>query len=205
MNTTPFLYALIFSTFLLSCGGNNCSKFESETYPENDLKIEFEAKGALNTLYGYLGELDYNKSTYESYRLLSGAADALTKSVIRLDHSDNGYTISYKVFTASATPDQDMAVEIVEENVYELSKKDWDVFNSLIYTKSFWTMPEKTGRTGYKGVSYFIEGTRPQAKACNKRTQHMVTRWNPKPGNFEALSTYMETLMIIYKSKHKDD
>ncbi len=200
MKFTYFLYTLLFSAFLISCT-DTCAKFERESYPKNDLKIEFEAKDGLNILYGYLDELDYSTSTFESYRLLHGAADTRTKRLIRLDHTDDGAILSYKIFSAQATPEGGMEVNVIEQHSYALSSKDWDTFQNLVYKKAFWTMPEMIGKTGYKGVTYFIEGTRPQAKVCAKRTQQMVTRWNPTSGKFYALCTHIEALLTSYKGE----
>ena len=199
MKIIPFLFSIVLSSFLFSCD-NPCAQFKAESYNEDELKIEYEAKEGLQTLYNYLGEPDYSKSEVESYRLLSGAADELTKSIIRLDKTKSGYTISYKIFSAMATADRDMNVNIVEEDRFDLSEEDWNTFIKLIYDKKFWTMPEMTGKTGYKGITYFIEGARPQAKTCDKRTEHMVTRWNPKPGHFYTICMHIEDLLRTYKS-----
>lgn len=194
MKTIHFLFTTLFSVFIISC--NDCSQFESESYLENEMKIEDLAKDNLRTLYSYLGEPDLETSTHESYRLLVGAAHSQEKKVIRIDHKEQTYTLSYKVFKAKATPSQDIEVDIIEQNTYNLSEKEWKGFISTVYKTKYWTMPEKTEKSGYKGVTYFIEGARPQAKACNKRTQHMTTRWNPSGWNYLTLCTSIENLEI---------
>lgn len=202
MKRFTILYTLAFASLFASCNNNNCVQFEQESYSEETMPLEVEAKDNLNTLYNYLNELDYSTQPFESYRLLFGSGYSPKKTVVRIDHSENGPVLSYKIFTAKATPDnQDMNVEIVEENQFNLSEEDWDKFISLIYKKSYWTMPEMVGKTGYKGVSYFIEGIRPQAKDCGKRTQHIVTRWNPSSGDFYALCNHINRLLKSYQEK----
>lgn len=198
MKNLKLLSVFLISCFIVSC--SDCSKFETESYSDDTLMLEFEAKEGLSNLYSYLGEKDYSVYPLESYRLLRGKSGSPQKKVIRIDETKDGYAISYKIFTAKAIRgSQEMAVKIVEENTYKLSAEDWDKYNRLIYEKDFWTMPEMTEKHGYGGVTYFIEGRRPLAENCNKRTQHIVSGWNVTSGKFYALCSQMENLLRQYK------
>lgn len=195
------LSTLIFIPLIISCS-DHCSKFESESYSEEVLLIEEEAKSSLRTLDTYIGEDKYRTQPYEAYRLMYGSAESVEKMLIRIGENDDGYYIINKAFTAKSTPNnQGMKVELLENNVYVLDKKDWLDFQSTIYNMSYWTMPEMTNHTGYRGVSYFIDGYRPQAKECGKRTEHLVTRWNPTADNYYAIANKMIRLLKSYKAK----
>ncbi len=194
MKILRFLVTVFISSFIVSCN-NNCKQFENESYSENEMKILDLAKDNLRTLYYQLNEPDLELNTHESYRLLKGAALSEEKQVIRLDHSNENYTLTYKTFTVAANSQTDIDITIVKENTFALTTEEWKAFITQVYKSDYWTMPEKIAEPGYQGETYFVEGARPQAKECNKRTLHMTTRWNPQPGKFKVLCKHVEDLL----------
>ena len=76
----------------------------------------------------------------------------------------------------------------------------------MIYEFNFWTEKQfKPREDVLDGYVYFLEGNRPEAKTCNKRTYQFIVRGSPQFDKIGALGDYIiqfeELLALNFNSR----
>lgn len=159
----------------------DCSRCEAEEYAESDT-FTLQSPGLLiaKKYYDdlYIPELD--KSEYESYRLLYKRQFEDYKCII-LTKNSNGCKLKSIDFKSVLIEDVRTAVA-TDSVILDLSITKWNEFENLLYKANYWTLSQPEDNKGIGGRTYLLEGYRPQALRCNKRTYHLILRWSPDPG-----------------------
>jgi len=174
----PFLYILLTSILILFISCNDCEKFKNEVYTE-------EFNPALDTIIvemnSILQRLDEPKmdelNVIESYRLLFMSAFQERK-LVRIDKKENEYYLVYKDFSG----DQDSGNIVLKEHIQKnITKDNWKYINKLIYNSNYWAAKkfDEPPPDVLDGYAFTLEGRRPQAAKCNKRTEQIVFRSTP--------------------------
>ncbi len=189
---------LIFiSIFLFACQGNvqenkDCSKCADEIYKEvSDTSL---AKGVLEYqkfLLEKFGESSVKGLDYEAYHLQIHDTNGFSKSV-KLAHKNGIYSIAVKCISLNEILPNCKDYEIV------IDWEEWKEFERMIYEFNFWTEEEfKTEKNVLDGCGYLLEGNRPQAKMCNKKTYKLVARGSPRYDKIAAMCEYI----FLYESE----
>ena len=185
-------FCLIFiSIFLFRCQGNvqenkDCSKFANEIYQEvSDTSLAKEAFEFQEYLLEKFGEKSVKGINYEAYHLQFYSSFGYGKSV-KFVNKNGVYSIAVKCVTKEGLyPD-------CKEYAIRIDKEEWNELERMIYEFNFWTEEDfKTNKDVLDGYAYILEGNRPQAKKCNKKTYKLVGRGSPIYDKIGALCDYI--------------
>ncbi len=185
-------FCLIFiSIFLFRCQGNvqgskDCSKFANEIYQEvSDTTLAKEAFEFQEYLLEKFGEKSVKGINYEAYHLQFYSSFGYGKSV-KFVNKNGVYSIAVKCVTKEGLyPD-------CKEYAIRIDKEEWNELERMIYEFNFWTEEDfKTNKDVLDGYAYILEGNRPQAKKCNKKTYKLVGRGSPRYDKIGALCGYI--------------
>lgn len=70
----------------------------------------------------------------------------------------------------------------------QLTEEEWMEFEGMIYEFDFWTADQLNEKSeGLDGCAYLIEGIRPDAESCGKRTYRLLGRSSPRFDKIGAL------------------
>jgi hypothetical protein len=108
------------------------------------------------------------------YQLLYYSSHGFGHS-IKFEKKDSSYFLTSKCFfKGDSTAD-------CKSFYLEISKSEWDDFEKIIYEFNFWTENQLEGNKGVlDGFVYFLEGVRPEAEKCGKRTYQFIGRGSPR-------------------------
>lgn len=221
--TKILLLAGLFMSSLSSCKEKKeCLKYQSEFYTEApvDSNLMSEALKYRNVLFNRFKEAPIDSSG-NSYNLLFYSAHGYGK-LIKFEQERNGYFLTIKCFFKEEI--KQGAQERIKERMkhglkgdwfpdwkdyrIQISKKEWDNFAGLITNFNFWTERELTSREEgvLDGYVYFLEGSRPEAKKCDKKTHQFIARASTQHDEMSLLCenvvTFEEELALKYNSTH---
>lgn len=185
-------FCLIFiSTILFRCQGNiqenkDCSRFANEVYKEvSDTSL---AKGAFDyqkILLERFAETSVKGLNYEAYHLQFYSSHGYGKSV-KFENKNSVYSIAVKCRT------KDDWLPDCKEYEIGIDKEEWNELECMIYEFNFWTEEDfKTNKDVLDGYVYILEGNRPEAKKCNRKTYKLVARGSPRYDKIGALCSYI--------------
>ena len=172
-----FIKILLLGIHILFIGCNNCEKFKDEIYNEQPNPSLDTIIVEMNSILQRLDEPKMNELDFESYRLIFISAFEERK-LIRVDKKENKYYLVYKDFSG----EQDSNHIILKENIQiSITKRNWKYIKNLIYKNNYWSVkkyiePPKDVLDGY---GFTLEGRRPKAERCNKKTEQIVFRSTP--------------------------
>jgi hypothetical protein len=201
-------FCLIFiSTFLFRCQGNvqenrDCSRFENEVYKEvSDTSLAKRVFNYQKTLLERFAETSVKGLNYEAYHLLFYSSRGYGKSV-KFEKKNNFYSISVKCRT------KDDGLPDCKEFEIEIDKEEWTELEGMIYEFNFWTVEDfKPNREVLDGYVYILEGNRPEALKCNRKTYKLVARSSPRHDKIGALCDYIleyeDQLKFKYEQMNK--
>jgi hypothetical protein len=182
-------YIVLILFWFVSCQ-DYCIKYKNEKYVYDSLTIDSNVIKRIHEVNNLLNEPDFEKINFESYRLIYKKALSNVGYLIRLDRKQKNTILTYKIFTGK-NDTCSIIVNLKDESIIKLSNIEWKEFENLIYKNEFWTMQTIIDNHGVDGTIYYLEGCRPQAITCNKRTNHLVERWSPDPGGFKEICDKM--------------
>lgn len=164
---------------------NNCTGIENEVYKElaSD-SLEKDALAYQKTLLDRFGETSIKGLNYEAYQLQFYSTHGFGKSV-KFEKKNDGCSISVKCIINKMQPD-------CKEYKIDIEQEDWDKLEEMIYEFNFWT--EESFRVNNEmldGYVCLLEGNRPDAEKCNKKTYKLVVRGSPEYDKIGALCDYI--------------
>lgn len=195
--------------FLFSCKENvqkekDCAKFIKEIYQEVVSDTTF-VRGILDyqkILLERFGESSVKGLNFEAYHLQYYSTMGYGKSV-KFENRNGICSIAVKCRTiGNCCPDY-------KEYEIGIDKEEWDELEKMIYEFNFWTEEDFKDNKGavLDGYVYLLEGNRPQAEKCDKRTYKLVARGSPRYDKMGALSNYIlefeDQLKFKYEQKKK--
>ena len=177
---------LIIVFFLIAFAdcGDTCEKYKNEIYTGKTLEQTFDST-RLNGFKQYLimlHEHEINTLNYESYRLIAHVSH-VPSYIIQIENKNSIYHVTHK----KLIHDSDSTFVVVKQIEKQLSADEWAKFIAFIYQKNYWTLPINTNKYDVlDGGQYTIEGRRPNAEICGKRSYHLITSDHPQ-GEFKDL------------------
>lgn len=176
--------------FWSSC--NRCEEYKNET----TLQDTFNLDSMINAIYAktfrdvnepMLGELNH-----EAYRLIFWGSFYDEALIIRISALDDVKEMTVKVYKRVG-PYENRRDSIVEAHKISLSMEEWVEFSELIDSTQYWSMPVfiGDGRLLLDGDTRNLQGRRPQAAICERRTNYTVRRKSPDEGGFRTLCEKM--------------
>ena len=185
---------LIFSILIISLSCDNdmdkdlCGKYEEEYYHESNDTIQFDELENIHNKFLKSNELKEIKGNdFETYRLIWYSAFGNGKAI-----TFQKRYVSYKLTVESLGEYN----EYLECEEYELAieKEEWEKFERMIYEFDYWTADRYRNRIVADGFMYVLEGNRPDAKFCDKRSYNLVFRWSPK---FDKIGSLCENILVL--------
>lgn len=176
------IFCICCQIVLLSC--NRCDKYINEIY-QNDLKenLDDKQKKYLNSFMERCNEPKMNTLAYEAYRLTFWNFLVDTTHLIRIEnHNSNYYFIHKKMIKDSDTTK--VVVNIIEK---QLLASEWKDLKETINKNDYWLLSKENYKPMLDGGVWIIEGRRPDAEYCDKRSYHIIYRQYPEEGKFENL------------------
>lgn len=201
-------FCLVFiSIFLFRCQGNiqknrDCSKFANEIYKEvSDTSLVKGVFDYQKNLLERFGEKSVKGLNYEAYHLQFYSSHGYGKSM-KFENKNSTYSITVKCRTK-----EDWLPDCKEYEI-EINREEWDEIERMIYEFNFWTEEDfKTNKDVLDGYAYILEGNRPEAKKCNRKTYKLVARGSPRYDKIGALCSYIleyeDQLKFKYEQMNK--
>ena len=199
-NNKSFCFFVIFILICFcSCQEKkDCEKFIQEEYLEEqvDSFLEREANEYRDTLLKRFDETPIRENNRSAYHLLFYSSHGYGKSV-KFEKNNSRYFLSRKcIRKEGGFPD-------CENYQVEVSEKEWNEFEEMIYEFDFWTEEKFRVNTGaLDGFVYFLEGNRPEAERCGKRTYQFIGRSSPRFDKMGALCAYISEYEEHFDFKH---
>ena len=182
------LFLVSIFIFLFSCQLNNevkdeCLKYADEKYAElkTDTALVVEANKNYKYLLTRFDENPIEGLNHEAYRLLFYSSFAYGK-IIKFEKGNNSWSLSVKCHNYND------AAEECKEYQIGIDKEEWDEFEKMVYEFNFWTAEDfRATKNVLDGYVFFLEGNRPEAKKCKKKTYKLVGRGSPRYDRMDAL------------------
>jgi len=197
--------AILFSSCYNNKNNNSeCSKFIHEQYKNEteDSTLKSEAFKYREILLKRFNELPLNQQSHSSYHFIFYSSHGFGKSV-KFEKMDSSYKLSLKSLSKKGWVSYGDNYEI------EITQEEWDKFEQMIYEFNFWTESAfRTNKNVLDGFVYFLEGYRPEALKCNKRTYQFVGRGSPEYDKIGSLCSYIneyEDRLALKYGKRKLD
>jgi hypothetical protein len=191
-NKSIYCYLILILICLISCQekvqeNGECSKFIHEKYLEKqfDSVLVKEASEYREILLKRFDEISIKGINHEAYHLQFYSSHGFGKSV-KFEKNISGCSLNIKCISkVEWSPD-------CENYQIRISEEEWNEFEKMIYEFNFWTEEEFRGNKNVlDGYVYFLEGNRPEAKKCNKRTYQLIGRGSPRFDKIGALCDYI--------------
>lgn len=186
-------------TYQTSCKENkdqqaDCSKFINEIYqtiPVDSQTIK-EVYDYQDYLLKKFNDTSIKQLNYEAYHLQFYSTHGFGKAVKFERKKFEGIDGLYYYLSVKCLKDEDWNPDC-ENYVIGLEKEEWDIFEQLIYEFDFWVEESKflNNENVLDGYGYLLEGIRPEAKKCNKKTYQFIVRGSPEFDKMGALSEYI--------------
>jgi len=197
-------YLLVLLIFGLSCQNEkNCSKFMNEKYLDEQFD-SIEMQKALEQRDTLLKKFDVKPIKGQNqtiYHLLFYSSHGFGQS-IKFEKKDSSYFLTSKCLF------KDGWLSECENFHLEITKSEWDDLEKMIYEFNFWTENQlEANKNVLDGYVYFLEGVRPEAEKCGKKTYQFIGRASPRYDKIEKLCRcivdYKEQLGFLHSQIHK--
>lgn len=177
---------------MISCQGEiegegECSKYLNEKYAEEttDTAMVKEAFEFQQILLERFRESSVKEMSHEAYQLQFHSSHGYGKSM-KFEKKNDKYSLSVKCITK-----EDWYPDCKEYQI-SIEKEEWNELEKMIYEFNFWT--EENFRKGgdvLDGYAFLLEGNRPEAAKCNKKTYKLIARGSPRYDKMGALCEYI--------------
>lgn len=187
-------YKLIFYFLIIAlvslCGCHEkeeCSKFIHEKYlnKQLDSALVRQVSEYREIILKRFSDTSIKGLSHEAYHLQFYSSHGFGKSV-KFEKKEGRCSLSIKCITKGEwlTDCKNYQIGISEE--------EWNEFEKMIYEFNFWTEEEfRANKDVLDGFTYLLEGNRPQAETCNKRTYQLIVRGSPLYDKIGALCNYI--------------
>jgi len=164
----------------------HCSKFihEEYQYEQADPLLEKEALRFKKELHEWFGVASIAGIEHDAYHLLFYSSHGFGKSV-KFERIDTSCYLSIKCLAKEEWFD-------CKDYKIQITSQEWKRLEVMIYDFDFWTAKRFIANNDVlDGFVYFLDATRPEAKACNKRTYHLIGRGSPRYDKVGALCAHI--------------
>jgi hypothetical protein len=187
---------VIFATSFSACKEKKeCLKYTDEIYKDEkpDSSVMSEMLKYRSLLLKRFHETSIKGANITSYHLLFYSSHGYGKS-IKLEQKKNACFLKVKCFfKEEIKQDAEDWFPDCKDYSTEISKDEWYKFEGLITNFNFWTAEQVDVETKgvLDGFVYLLEGNRPDAKKCGKKTYQIVARRSPEYDKMGALCGYI--------------
>jgi hypothetical protein len=179
---------ILFSIFAISCQSKfqdraECQKYASEEYLAEtvDSSLIREAFEYQEILLERFGESSVKGLNHEAYHLQFYSSHGYGKSV-KFEKKVGSYSISVKYKSKKEW------FEDCKEYRIRIDEEEWNELEKMIYEFDFWTVEDfRVTKDVLDGYAFLLEGNRPKAEKCNKKSYKLVGRGSPRYDKMEAL------------------
>ncbi len=181
-----FITLVLFGCQTNAQNNKDCAGIENEVYKEEVTDLsEKDALGYQKTLLERFGETSVKGLSNEAYQLQFYSINGFGKSV-KFEETNGGCSISVKcMFKEVQRPD-------CKEYKIDIEKKEWNKLKGMIYEFNFWTEENfRMNNNVLDGFVFLLEGNRPDAEKCGKKTYKLVVRGSPEYNKIGALCDYI--------------
>ena len=150
-----------------------CMKYANEVYIKLDTVLAKEASKARKETLAMFGVDSIIGEAYEAYHLLFYSSHNFGQSV-KFEKEKSSFYLTIKCIKKEGWNDDCQNVRI------EIEREDWEVLEKMIYEYDFWTVQKFKRTEGVlDGSVFFLDGNRPDAAFCNKKTFKTTVRSSP--------------------------
>lgn len=207
MEKLYYVFLVFILIVLLSCQRdskekNECLKYIDEKYTEKiDSTMQVEAHKFHEYLLKKFGENSIKEMNYEAYHLQFYSSHGYGESV-KFENKNGSYSLSVKCEGKKEWSPECKSYQI------SINADEWGELEKMIYEFNFWTAEDfRVNKDILDGYAFFLEGNRPEAEKCNKKTYKLVGRGSPRYDKMEALCynilEYEEQLKFKYEQMNK--
>ena len=175
-----------------------CLKFDREAYADQqvDSVVAKQASVSRDTLLKRFEETPIKGLNYKAYHLLFHSSFGHGES-IKFEINTYGCFLTVKCLGKG-----DPSSECLNYKT-KIREAEWDQLEAMMYEFDFWTAePFRVNKDVLDGYTLFLEGNRPEAAGCDKKTYQFVGRGSPRFDKMEALCNYImeykEQLVFSY-------
>ncbi|MEL6866152.1 MAG: hypothetical protein AAFP19_17115, partial [Bacteroidota bacterium] len=176
-----------------------CTKFKYEIYQKEntDSALIANAHDTHQFLLNEFNEFSLITSNHEAYHLQFYSSHGYGQS-IKFEKKLDRYTLSVKCL------DKKNSFSDCEAYQVDIHEEEWKILEKMIYEFDFWTTERFRVTEGVlDGNAILLEGKRPAAAKCGKRTYRLVGRGSPIYDKIGALCdnilSYEGQLLSNYK------
>ncbi len=180
-----------------------CSKYVNEIYVEQttDTSLKKQACEYQKFLLERFGESSVKGLNHEAYHLQFFSSHGYGKSV-KFERKAGACTISVKCISKKEW------LEDCKEYQIRIDEDEWNELEKMIYEFNFWTAEDfRVNKDVLDGYAFLLEGNRPAAKKCNKKSYKLVGRGSPRYDKMEALCdnilAYEDQIKFRYEQSGK--
>ena len=176
-NKIFYLLQVLIIIISLSCQNKkDCSDFMNETYLDEQIDPGEMQKllAERDTLLRRFDVKPIKGQNQAIYHLLYYSSHGFGQS-IKFEKKDSSYFLTSKCLVKTGWPSE------CENFHMEITKSAWDDFEKMIYEFNFWTENQlEANRNVLDGFVFILEGVRPEAEKCGKRTYQLIGRGSPQ-------------------------
>ncbi len=174
---------LLWAIVLPSC--DPCRQYENEIYTKDDSEKKISLEFFNKEMKSY-EEPELSNLNCEAFRFTyTVLIRNYTSGIIRIEKKKNVVLIIVKKLVSKG----DYQKEVAETIEKRISVQNWNDLLNSIYRTRYWTLHKKLeSDEGYlDGTWWTIEGRRPQAEVCGKRSYHIIARLGHEDGDVADL------------------
>lgn len=179
---------MLISILIIGCQSKSqekegCSKYVNENNLEQttDTSLIKEAFEYQEILLERFGESSVKGLKHEAYHLQFYSSHGYGKSV-KFERKVGACTINVKCISM-----KDWFKNCKEYQI-RIDEDEWNELEKMIYEFNFWTAEDfRTNKGALDGYAFLLEGNRPTAEKCNKKSYKLVGRGSPRYDKMEAL------------------
>lgn len=195
---------ILFSISLISCQNNSkdkekCSKYSSEKYLEetSDTTMVREFFNYQEILLERFKESSVKGLNHEAYHLQFYSSHGYGQSV-KFEKKYDEWLLTVKCKSKKEW------FEKCKEYQITIDEDEWEELEKMIYEFNFWTAENfRANRDVLDGYVFFLEGNRPKAKKCDKKSYKLVGRGSPRFDRMEALFNNILEYEVQLKSRYE--
>lgn len=182
-------------------GPDDCSKFANEEYLEEqvDSSLMVTEPEYQDGLKERFNDVSVKGVGYEAYNLQYISSWGHGK-LVKFEKQKGNYSLSVKC------GGKENSNKKCKEYKIRISEEEWDELERMIYEFNFWT--EETVRVNLSatdGYAYFLEGNRPAAEKCGKKSYKLTVRGAMVYDKLDALCgnilDYEDQLAFYYREE----
>ncbi len=191
-------FILLLTMALFCCGNENssCLKYAQEEYLYDTINSISEENFLIyrDALSEKFEERPIKGQLNPTYQLIFYSSHDYGE-VIKFEKSNSGYSLKVKCLNKNDWFDE------CENDQIRITEEEWEQLEEMIYEFNYWTEPRFEMNEVLDGFGYVLEGNRPQAQECNKKTYQLIIRGSPRYDKIGALCSLIREFknQLVFK------